>query len=78
MSTTENPTVTIAPGIEMPLVGLGTWQANGSRAYAAVRRALDVVTSFMTPALPPLRRNELPVAIARASHANGARRRSGA
>ena len=42
MSTTENPTVTIAPGIEMPLVGLGTWQANGSRAYAAVRRALDV------------------------------------
>jgi 2,5-diketo-D-gluconate reductase A len=42
VSTTENPTVTIAPGIEMPLVGLGTWQANGSRAYAAVRRALDV------------------------------------
>ena len=42
MSTTENPTVTIAPGIEMPLVGLGTWQANGSRAYDAVRRALDV------------------------------------
>jgi diketogulonate reductase-like aldo/keto reductase len=26
----------------MPLVGLGTWQANGSRAYDAVRRALDV------------------------------------
>ena len=42
MSTTENPTVTIAPGIEMPLVGLGTWQANGSRAYDAVRGALDV------------------------------------
>jgi 2,5-diketo-D-gluconate reductase A len=42
VSTTENPTVTIAPGIEMPLVGLGTWQANGSRAYDAVRRALDV------------------------------------
>ena len=42
MSTTENPTVTIAPGIEMPLVGLGTWQANGSKAYDAVRRALDV------------------------------------
>ena len=42
MSTTENPTVTIAPGVEMPLVGLGTWQANGSQAYDAVRRALDV------------------------------------
>ncbi|HMG97829.1 MAG TPA: aldo/keto reductase, partial [Gaiellales bacterium] len=42
MSTTENPTVTIAPGVEMPLVGLGTWQANGSRAYDAVRGALDV------------------------------------
>ena len=42
MSTTENPTVTIAPGIEMPLVGLGTWQANGSRAYVGVRLALAV------------------------------------
>jgi diketogulonate reductase-like aldo/keto reductase len=35
-------TVTIAPGIEMPLVGLGTWQARGDEAYAAVRRALEV------------------------------------
>ena len=26
----------------MPLVGLGTWQANGGEAYAAVRRALEV------------------------------------
>ena len=42
MSTTENPTVTIAPGVEMPLVGLGTWQANGDEAYDAVRCALDV------------------------------------
>jgi 2,5-diketo-D-gluconate reductase A len=42
VSTTENPTVTIAPGVEMPLVGLGTWQANGDEAYDAVRCALDV------------------------------------
>jgi 2,5-diketo-D-gluconate reductase A len=42
MSATKNPTVTIAPGVEMPLVGLGTWQANGSKAYDAVRHALDV------------------------------------
>lgn len=42
MSTTENPTVTIAPGVEMPIVGLGTWQASGSEAYDAVRRALDI------------------------------------
>ena len=42
MSTTENPTVTIPPGVEMPLVGLGTWQANGNEAYEAVRHALDV------------------------------------
>ena len=38
----EQPTVTIAPGVELPLVGLGTWQATGRRAYDAVRRALEV------------------------------------
>ena len=38
---TEQPSVTIAPGVEMPLVGLGTWQATGRRAYDAVRRALE-------------------------------------
>jgi 2,5-diketo-D-gluconate reductase A len=37
-----NPTVTIAPGVELPLVGLGTWQASGGKAYEAVRYALDV------------------------------------
>jgi 2,5-diketo-D-gluconate reductase A len=42
MGTTDNPSVTIAPGVEMPLVGLGTWQAGGRQAYAAVRRALEV------------------------------------
>jgi 2,5-diketo-D-gluconate reductase A len=42
MSAIENPTVTIAPDVEMPLVGLGTWQASGSRAYNAVLHALEV------------------------------------
>jgi 2,5-diketo-D-gluconate reductase A len=34
--------VQIAPGVPMPLLGLGTWQARGGEAYDAVRRALDV------------------------------------
>jgi diketogulonate reductase-like aldo/keto reductase len=42
MSAIRNATVNIAPGVEMPLVGLGTWQARDAAAYAAVRRALDV------------------------------------
>jgi len=42
MSATKSPTVTIAPGVEMPLIGLGTWQANGNQAYDAVRHALHV------------------------------------
>ena len=29
------PTITIAPGVEMPLAGLGTWQYNSSVAKAA-------------------------------------------
>lgn len=33
--------VEIAGGVEMPLLGLGTWQASGSEAYDAVRAALD-------------------------------------
>ncbi len=37
MSRSENPTVTIAPGVEMPLLGFGTWMATGDDA----RRALD-------------------------------------
>jgi 2,5-diketo-D-gluconate reductase A len=42
MTANENPTVTIAPGVEMPLLGLGTWQARGSEAYDAVRAALEL------------------------------------
>jgi 2,5-diketo-D-gluconate reductase A len=36
------PSVDIAPGVAMPLLGLGTWQARGNEAYDAVRRALEV------------------------------------
>jgi diketogulonate reductase-like aldo/keto reductase len=35
-------TVTLSGGVEMPLVGLGTWQLSGAAGYNAVRRALDV------------------------------------
>lgn len=35
-------TVEIASGVEMPLLGLGTWQASGNEAYEAVRSALEL------------------------------------
>jgi 2,5-diketo-D-gluconate reductase A len=34
--------VEIAPGVSMPLLGLGTWEARGKTAEAAVARALEV------------------------------------
>lgn len=34
-------TVTLAGGVELPRVGLGTWQLSGRRAYEAIRYALD-------------------------------------
>jgi diketogulonate reductase-like aldo/keto reductase len=37
-----SPTVALGDGVEIPLVGLGTWQASGRAAYDAVRTALDV------------------------------------
>jgi 2,5-diketo-D-gluconate reductase A len=33
-------TVTIADGVELPLVGFGTWQVTGRRGYEAIRYAL--------------------------------------
>jgi 2,5-diketo-D-gluconate reductase A len=36
------PTVALPGAVEMPLVGLGTWQLRGRSAYQAVRHALDV------------------------------------
>ena len=45
------PTVTIAPGVEMPLAGLGTWQYNSSVAEAAVLAALGVGYTHIDTAL---------------------------
>jgi 2,5-diketo-D-gluconate reductase A len=42
MSDICSPTVTIADGVAMPLLGLGTWQASDREAYDAVRTALDL------------------------------------
>ncbi len=42
MSDIRSPTVTIADGVTMPLLGLGTWQASDREAYDAVRTALDL------------------------------------
>lgn len=36
------PTVEIAPGVQMPLVGIGTWQYNDTVAGAVVASALDI------------------------------------
>ena len=43
MSTNDGgPTISIVDGVEVPLVGLGTWQSSGKQAYDAVRSALDI------------------------------------
>ncbi|HCX83649.1 MAG TPA: aldo/keto reductase [Micrococcales bacterium] len=36
------PSVTLRPGVEVPQLGLGTWQAESGEAYDAVRAALDL------------------------------------
>jgi 2,5-diketo-D-gluconate reductase A len=38
----EQSAITISPGVDLPLVGLGTWQASGRQAYDAVRHALEL------------------------------------
>ncbi|GAA0736471.1 aldo/keto reductase [Dactylosporangium roseum] len=38
----EIPTVELAPGVALPVVGFGTWQITGQSAYDATRTALDV------------------------------------
>jgi 2,5-diketo-D-gluconate reductase A len=35
------PSLPLAPGVEMPLLGFGTWQIRGDAAYDAVRDALE-------------------------------------
>ena len=37
----RQPTVSLGGSVELPLVGLGTWQMRGSECYRAVRHALD-------------------------------------
>ena len=39
--TTPAPTVTLASGIEMPLIGLGTWPLQGEECAAAVASAIE-------------------------------------
>jgi 2,5-diketo-D-gluconate reductase A len=39
---TEIPAVDLGGGVAMPMVGFGTWQLQGRRAYDAVRYALQV------------------------------------
>ena len=39
--TPHSPAVTLSGGVAMPLVGFGTWQLRGRRAYDAVRSALE-------------------------------------
>ena len=41
-SAREKGTVELASGIQMPLLGLGTWQMRGKTAYAAVSAALEL------------------------------------
>jgi 2,5-diketo-D-gluconate reductase A len=39
---TDTPVVDLGRGVTMPMVGFGTWQLGGRRAYEAVRYALEV------------------------------------
>ncbi|MGI5145187.1 aldo/keto reductase [Plantactinospora sp. CA-294935] len=41
-SAIDQPTVTLPSEVRMPMLGFGTWQLRGRRAYDAVREALDV------------------------------------
>ncbi|MGI5213731.1 aldo/keto reductase [Plantactinospora sp. CA-290183] len=38
----DQPTVQLPSEVRMPILGFGTWQITGRRAYEAVREALDV------------------------------------
>lgn len=40
--TLQTTSVTLAGGVDMPLVGFGTWQLRGRAGYEAVRHALEV------------------------------------
>ena len=53
MTIPKSPVVTIAEGVEMPLVGLGTWEASDDEAHRAVLcafeagyRSIDTATMY--------------------------------
>lgn len=70
MSDIRSPTVTIADGVAMPLLGLGTWQASDQEAYDAVRAALELGYRLIDTAT--LYRNE--AAVGRAVRDSGVAR----
>ena len=39
---TRDPTVELAPGVQLPTIGFGTWQITGTPAYESDLAALDV------------------------------------
>jgi 2,5-diketo-D-gluconate reductase A len=39
---TDVPTITLANGVEMPLIGLGTWQLTGEDAFEGTKHALEL------------------------------------
>lgn len=47
---TGTPTVEIFPGVNMPLVGLGTWQYNDTVAYGAICAAFDAGYTYVDTA----------------------------
>ena len=47
------PTVTIAPNVDMPLQGIGTWLYNDTRAYSAVLQALTLTPTPYGTLYPP-------------------------
>jgi 2,5-diketo-D-gluconate reductase A len=67
----EIPVVTLPGDVAMPLVGLGTWQLRGRRAYEAVSYALEVGYRHLDTAT--IYGNEAEVG--RALHDSGLRRR---
>ena len=66
----DQPTVLLAGGAALPLVGLGTWEMTGSECYRAVRHALEVGYRHLDTAT--MYRNEREVG--RAVHDSGVRR----
>jgi 2,5-diketo-D-gluconate reductase A len=56
MTDDKTTSVTIGPGVEMPMIGFGTWQIPGETAYTSTRYALDIGYRHVDTAM--LYRNE--------------------